>query len=481
MIFSITIPLIFFTMAMYPPLTDNPDNAEWGSQVQRTMGLLSESTPDNRQRVKILFYGQSIVGGQWHTWVERDLRERFPYADLTVENRALGGFSSQYLIKTVEHDLLVSKPDLVIFHVYGDHIRYEEIIHTLRQQTAAEVMILTDHWKRNSYKDGEYTFDNWSKFYDRFLPAVSKKYACELVDVRWPWKAYLESNQLEPSDLLRDNVHLNEHGCWLMAQLTLRQLIVRPELETDISKNLTTTYVIGKDLHWQDRTLEFEFSGSRVDLLRQHAGGASCLVTIDGQAPSTFPGTNLHSRSTSIAEPYEWPEIARIGFREIPEPQIWTLTIEEILDPDKQAIAFRLEGDRSGFDGRGTSTEDFISNSGQVTIAADDWILTRKGAAFNEGLIQTGMSIRWRSFRLADDIYFPNGLLERERPVVHTIVDGLPNTHHTLRLETDGIAPPFTHIRVYQPMLPETPFTPMGLTPNTSFDLNDISAPTPRD
>lgn len=472
--------------AEYPALQEYPgDTSQWGAQIQRTMGLLASSTPEHRNAVRILFYGQSIIGTQWHVWVERALRKRYPNADLIVENRALGGYSSQYLIKTIELDVLQSQPDLVVFHVYGDHILYEQIIHTIRQRTAAEVMILTDHWKKSNQKpDGSLSFGAWEAFYDKFLSMVAKKYACELVDVRWPWKAYLEKNNYKAEELLRDNVHLNDQGRWLMAQLALRQMLFRPELETDYSKGLCQTIpVAAKDepgeLEWKGNTLEFEFDGSRVDVLREHAGGAACTVFIDGKKPSEIPELTRHSRTTSIAEPYEWPEIMRIGFEKTPKPQVWTLTIDKIDDPGNKAISFSLEGSLTGFDGKGSNMEDFISNSGQVTINADDWAITRKGNAFKTGVIQPGMKIRWQTLRLGEDLYFPSGLLESDRLVSHTLAAGLPNTRHTVKFASDGIPPPVTQIRVYRPMLGEGAFKELGVTPDGQLNLNEISAPTP--
>ena len=476
----------------YPaPPEPDAETADWGKHIQRTMGLLEASTPQSRQPVKILFYGQSIIGGQWHVYVERALRERYPHADLTVENRALGGYSSAYLIKTLEHDLLASQPDLVIFHVYGDHVRYEEIIHTIRQRSSAEVMILTDHWKANSWNDekGVLEAGDWPLFMDKLLPLIAKKYACELVDVRWPWKSYLQANQLRPGDLLKDNVHLNDYGAWVMAQLTLRQMLYRPELMTEISRGLSTTYTVSAepnadtDLNWAGRTLNMTFRGSRVDLLRSDAGGASCQVWVDGKRPSEWPALYQHSRTTSIGLPYEWPEIMRVGFEKAPEPQVWTLTVTGI-DWENKGMTFTLEGSETGPDGSGSSLEPFVSNSGQVAIDPEDWCLPRKmqwRGAEQRDAYQVGARVRWRSFVRGEDLYFPSGFLESDRLVRHTILSGLPNREYTLRLESDGMAPPITAVQVYTPMLPaDQPFQSLGLYPGSAdLDLSEISEPTP--
>ena len=48
-------------------------------------------------------------------------------------------------ILTAEADLYPFQPDLVIFHVYGSHKKYEEIISQIRKQTTADILMATDH------------------------------------------------------------------------------------------------------------------------------------------------------------------------------------------------------------------------------------------------------------------------------------------------------------------------------------------------
>jgi hypothetical protein len=81
----------------------------------------------------------------WARTVADDLRRRFPSANLVIENRAIGGFAAQLLVKTAESDLYPFYPDLVIFHVYGSHIEYENIIRRIRERTTAEILMQTDH------------------------------------------------------------------------------------------------------------------------------------------------------------------------------------------------------------------------------------------------------------------------------------------------------------------------------------------------
>ena len=194
------------------------DTNSWGRNIQRTMRLLATSEPQKRNTVRILFYGQSITEQSWCQAVADDLRTRFPNANLVIENRALGGFASQMLVKTAETDLYPFYPDLLIFHVYGAHDKYDDIIRCVRQRTTAEILQQNDHvtspadfteetdpvklWPPNGRDWNAFMNHNW-------LPAVSKRYGTELCDQRRVWKRYLTENDLQPKQLLIDGVHLN--------------------------------------------------------------------------------------------------------------------------------------------------------------------------------------------------------------------------------------------------------------------------------
>ena len=97
---------------------DPPEGIEsFGANIQRTMTLLATSTPQKRNRVRVLFYGQSVTRNPWWKDVEAYLRKAYPHADLEVANLAIGGYSAPTLIHTAEYDLYPFYPDLMIFHV----------------------------------------------------------------------------------------------------------------------------------------------------------------------------------------------------------------------------------------------------------------------------------------------------------------------------------------------------------------------------
>ncbi len=87
------------------PMPGLPDTTGFGRMIQRTMTLLATSTPDHRNTVKVLVYGQSISEQDWWLEIRRYLQAKFPYANLIMENRSIGGFSSQFLKKTVRMDV----------------------------------------------------------------------------------------------------------------------------------------------------------------------------------------------------------------------------------------------------------------------------------------------------------------------------------------------------------------------------------------
>src|SRR6185437_13984277 len=89
----------------FPAPLPAKDPSQFGLGIQRTMTLLATSTPSHHNHVRVVFYGQSITEQEWSKQVAADLRKRFPRADLEIENRAIGGFASQLLIRPAEHDI----------------------------------------------------------------------------------------------------------------------------------------------------------------------------------------------------------------------------------------------------------------------------------------------------------------------------------------------------------------------------------------
>lgn len=438
------------------------DPAKLGVGIQRTMTLLSTSTPQHRNTVRLLFYGQSITEQAWWKMVADDLRRRFPNANLIIENRALGGFASQLLVKTAETDLYSFYPDLMIFHVYGAHTNYEDIIHRARARTTAEVLIQTDHITRDEdlneetdpaklYPDGKI----WNSFMNyKWLPTVANRYGAALLDQRNLWKQYLRDTGLHAQQFLQDGVHPNLQGSWLMAQFVDAYLVKRPDTHIDpMNCDTVKTYRVGKEIKWHKRTLTLPFDGNRVDVILKH-GTTPAEVLIDGQKPSQIP--ELYGFTRALAQPGgKWPVILKMSSEKPLQVEDWTMQVTQ--DPaNTKVFHFSLAGSKTGPDGEGRSDEKFVSRSGRVVIEPADW-----GVEFSLSLagvkpVPATLSVHWSVVPyFKDEVALPGELHPTLESTI-TVAQGLQNSHHTLQI-SGGQAGPVADVRVYRPPVAEGP------------------------
>ena len=413
-----------------------PENeADFGVGIGRTMRLLCSSTPQNRHRVKILFYGQSITHGAWWKLVAADLKNRFPNADLIIENRALGGFAADVLIRPAEHDLYPFYPDLVIFHVYGSPESYEAIIRNLRSRTTSEVLLQSDHFTGPSEWHDGHSFE--------WLPQLAARYGCELVDVRGQWKRYLDENGLAPRELTTDGVHLNSQGNFLMAELVKRHLKVNPRAREDAA--MVRDYLVGRDVKWRDGRLTLEFEGNRVDALCGTRGPTEGVaqVWINGRRPSQFP--ELYAITRPSGTPHiGWPGAIQIGHQTPLIVEKWTARLHHI-SADASAFEFEVFGSQTGADGKGNSAETFVSDSGRVVIEPRNWWF-KNDCALSQQPTPEGTEISWTV-----EPHFVDDYRASKAEVVTTLAQGLSNGRHTLELVAQGAAPHLEAIRVYRP------------------------------
>lgn len=452
----ILVAFIFFAVplrAQQYPLPAVPDTGGTGRFIQRTMHLLASGSPEKKTTVKIFVYGQSISVQDWWQEVKRDLVARFPNAHIIMENKAIGGFSSSILIKTVEMDVSTFYPDLVLFHVYGDQNNYESIIKTIRSRTAAEVALQTDHYtKKDDFSD---------KMAYEILPALAKKYSCEVIDVRTAWKKYLDDNNYEPSRLLKDGVHLNEHGNFLMAELIKPYLQYKPNYKED-EFGLMTTYAVGKDIFFNENNLRLAFTGNKVDVIAadSFSKGSSAKVLIDGKRPSSFQGTYFMTRpyrDNKNGWPWTLPAMIRIEHEAPWIEEEWTCTFKDVSPPFND-FTFEISGSKTGKDSAGRATQDFVSKSKRVIIkkgdaeAGGDWHLNRSYQVLKT-IVKPGEIVKWKTYSISTDLYTPERNEDNSNENITTLVQGIPNKNHVLTIESKDKGFPIKEIRVYKPYL----------------------------
>ncbi len=463
-----------FARADIPPLPPASAAAEFGKRIQRTMILLAASTPEHRNRVRVLFYGQSIVAGMHVAEIVNTLRRRFPWAVIEAENRAIGGFTAPSLIRTAYHDLYPYCADLVIFHVYGGEKtgQLEGIIRGMREQMTADIMVFTHQIAWVDTPDGlerRTASDDASAEKMRELAA---KYDLELVEVRNEWRAYLKANNIPVNELMGDkkhsNVHPNVEGHTLLAKLILRHFRYHPDnpnpyasaIRTVVPGDPAITFtgnawprqeegMVGTS---RESALRITFTGNRVDVLTMPAPGArsgTARILIDGKPPAAYPEL-LRCTRPSAAPFVWWPGLKQVTLGDHPIPEKWTLTLKNV-DVEKGVFDFDIAGSKTGPDGRGVRGKPFVSDSGRIHIEPSDFQVI--GALrYRKKSCPENFRITWEVVPLYKDpwkpspVPFPN-IEERD-----TVVTLLPFGRHTLEIVPGGDGPiPIKAVRVHRP------------------------------
>lgn len=443
------------------------DPATFGRNIQRTMTLLATSTPEKRHRVRILFYGQSVTRNPWWEEVAEDLRTRFPHADLEIENRAIGGYGGPVLINTAEFDLYPFYPDLVIFHVWSgvETGHQEEIIRRIRQRTTAEVLLWTSNlrWPASVPPDGDpehpdvVAKDSQDQAISDLYFRLGKELGCEVADVRGGMRRYLEKHGKVVKDTLRDTVHPNELGNFLIAELVKPHLRYDPTFPVDSWKDLATEISLDdpRVKREGDGSVTLAFEGNRVDLLPAVGApeGTGATVLLDGKPPSSFPELYYHARPgpTPVAGR---PAFNRIDHEAPLQVETWTARILEC-DLEKDILRYEISGSKTGPDGQGEHRERFVSNSRRVIIEPRMWMVNWS-LRYREQALPDDYVVTWETLPLFVDTWKakPSPDPAREFPVV--LAQGMNNGVHTitLRPESDGELP-VRGFRVFRPPLEE--------------------------
>ena len=440
--------------------------ATLGANIQRTMTLLATSTPKKRNRVKILFYGQSVTANPWWKDVADTLRKRYPHADLTVENRAIGGFTAPALIRPAEHDLYPFYPDLLIFHVYGgvETGEQEAIIARTRRRTTAEILLWTSHfrWPRELPRDGSPDDPRAQRLTQaderraKKIRELARQYGCELAEVREQFRRYLKDHKLFPKDTLHDSVHPNKLGNFLIAELIKPTLRHDPKFPTDPWKGLVRDYPPdGKPVTRRpDGGIELTFEGNRVDAIAAHAAHAklgTAKVLIDGKAPSHFPELYCITRPSRAPHVW-WPAITRIDRDKPLLVEKWTLRVLEG-DLETRRLAFEVVGSKTGHDGKGVNKERFVSNSGRVVIEPRTWMICHS-LRYRKRPMPADFQVTWEVKPLFVDVYRAPKTYDAAKQYATMLAQGLSNTRHTLQIIPSGDGPvPIHALRVYRPPL----------------------------
>jgi len=398
--------------------------------IQRTMRSLAGER-NAGEKIRILFYGQSITAQRWRDHVVADLKKRFPEANLEIQNRAIGGFQSPALRRTAEHDLYPFYPDLLIFHVYGDLENYEAIIRKVRETTTAEIVLWTDHV---AHPDRMERDDQYSAGIRR----IAEKHDCMLIDVRKAWKQHLADSGKTPGDYLRDSVHLNAEGEKLLGELIKTELVRTDQFGENAkaeSQILDVPLDSDRVKIGENGVISLSFEGNRVVAFSDGSNPTGELtIRLDGRELKTFPGAWAATRPSKSAN---WmPAIRHVALGENPIAETWTLTCLPDSAPSGTKVHFRLTGSVTGNDGEGWSTEDFVSNSGRIRIARKDWNIAFP-LKLRKISLPENFQVTWKVYPQFTETFAPG-----EKTAETVLVQGIPNGKHILTITpTDGPNP----------------------------------------
>mgnify|MGYP006281743311 CR=1 FL=1 len=425
------------------PWCERPQN-EFGKYISRTINKLEKSSFKKPQKVNIIVYGQSLSKQSWWLILKDSLEARYPSADLNMINRSIGGFSSQKLWKTTNFDILPSYPDLVIFHVFGSHVHYKKILKMIRSRTSAEMLVWNDPYT------GENSWLDTMSYH--LIPKFCKDYKLEFANIRTPWIKHLETKNLPPAALLKeDHSHLNPTGNELLSKMLL--MFFNPVDYPDKDPySLTDTL----DLRFEEEVnrMDFTLEGNAVEIILRDSipGKQKFRVLIDGLPPSEFQGGYYHTRpnkDTTKDWPWETGALYHLENHNELENEHWVLKLTS-RDDSLDWFSYELHGSISGFDGAGTSRMPFISNSGKIVIQPEDWFL--KKAWERTGIeIEPGYQVKWETYTQATD--FITSDLRGEKI---WLAQGLTNGRHLLQIVAFGDYPiPIKKIIIHKPYVKE--------------------------
>jgi len=434
------------------------DTAGLGKHIGRTMHLLASGTPEKRAKLKIMFYGQSIIdeNNPWPKFLVQHLNAQYPFTDIEpVYHLAVGGFSTQIMHSLAPMDAKCEYPDLVIVLITGSHYDYETMVKAFRENTTAEVMILTNHITRG-YKNNTTTWEDTMA--NEHLPNIARLYGAELCPLRKAWRAHLLDNDLDETVYLgEDGGHLNAEGQRLMLSIVKQFFVRDEEAVAAAGKILDNEWRDVREDDWKDGTLTLPFRGNRVIVATEDNKYQPVVeVRINGKKPSEWPELYVHPR---IGHGWMAPGfLRRIEIKAPHKPQRWTIDFtrwelveNEGEDKQKFAFAYTVTGELNGF--MGASSEGFYYQGGKWS-----WQNKCEGGDFDSDILRIkgedfyfGMKKAFVGAKAVFEIKV-NGadLFDIFNPLV---ASGLPIGDYVLTLSAlnKGFIPKINRVRICNP------------------------------
>ena len=454
MIVAVLLLLVLAVFMTWFQRHEEVDTTPDEQKIARSLEIIRTSSPSDRKVLKVLFYGQSITRSGWESAVIEHWKQRYPNTVFVVQNRALGGFSAVELLRATEQDISAFYPDLIVFHVYGNHHSYEKIIRLFRSRTAADVILQTDHgevlpdppcseglhlapghepgckgfvWLRQRQWKDEMSYHK--------IPMFGREYGAAVEPQRGWWRSYLLSNHLAANALLVDEVHPNAQGKALLAAFFNQYF----DNLVDHWHGEAEHNVVSLPLDAAQRSqpsATFNFDGSRVELLANKPLAVLPAVAIDDVAPKDIDGCYQMTRASSIGTVPDWPAVRRITLHKDHVAEDWQATITRV-SPDQKYFTFSVNGSVSGDEGSGDAYHDFHSKAGNLSIESEDWMV---GRAFTDSHkpLPDPFVVHWSVQYICGDPPEVIDMGDGSKQYRYVLAAGLSNAKHTLRLGAEN-------------------------------------------
>jgi acyl-CoA thioesterase-1 len=186
--------------------------------------------------VTIVALGDSLTSGwmvaRGYTEFLRDmLMARYPKAGIKIINSGIPGDTAPGGLYRLQQDALSYSPDLVLVQFalndafcgcsLGEYRRsIEAIIERIRQESSAEVMLLTSTLPADTAE-----LETVDSFYAE-LKDIAREKVCGLAAVDEYWRDAIEAGTAHDELVLYDRVHPSEAGYQLMAEAVVACLTV---------------------------------------------------------------------------------------------------------------------------------------------------------------------------------------------------------------------------------------------------------------
>lgn len=410
--------------ARFPSARLSVDAINARDPLANTSAAFARAASGEEVPFRVLFYGQSIIGSGWPEKAMAQLQERHPDIAFQWENRAIGGYSARRLLRTTPADLADLSPDLIVFHVYGDHDAYEDIVETMLRGSAADIVLQTDHFGAGQQgrpakcdiglnllpvrQEGcsGWPFaqqDAWGDFMSfHFLPALAERHGLAVHHVRRDWGARLAAEGRAAQDLLSDDIHLSEEGERWMAEMFVAFLEETAALQIAQGTAAEPRHeTLPLPEPGADGTVSLTVDAVRVEAVSRAPLG-EVSVSVDGTPVADLPECVAHDRVSRMMSDLVWPATLQVGADAPLQPETWTARLHDF-SADFSDFAFTVTGSLTGEDGSGRSTEDFRSASGRVLLDASDW-QTQRAAAHMGKPLPDPLEVTWTSRFLCDDL-----------------------------------------------------------------------------